>query len=106
MKDSQDLLYVTDVKNTTYAGLKEGFGRKIGSYEGNAVWGFAVPWNHDRIVGCAESMRLLVQNTVTGDEEYEVNYYPGLNLYGCDFRGACLDDIDKLKVEASGGRIK
>ena len=106
MKDSQDLLYVTDLKNTTYASLKEGFERKIGSYDGNAVWGFAVPWNHDRIVGCAESMRLLVQNTVTGDEEYEVNYYPGLNLYGCDFRGACLDDIDKLKVEASGGRIK
>ena len=105
MRDSQDLFYATNIHSVKYSDLEKGFEKRIGSYDGNAIWGYAVPWQNNRIVGCGESNRLLVQNSETGEEDYEVDYYPGINVFGCDFRKSKLEELSEMKVRAGGGII-
>lgn len=103
LKNSCSLFLHNDYHHCTYEEISCGFEKKLGSYNSNACWEFAVPWKSSDIVACYENYHLLCLNADTGAEIQQLDYTPGLAICGCSFCGITADPELESELAANGG---
>lgn len=103
LKNSCYIFVHDNYRCCTYEEMSQGFEKKIGSYDGNACWEFAIPWENSHIIASYENYQLMLLDADTGDELQQLEYTPGLAICGCSFSNIIADTELKEELKINGG---
>lgn len=103
LKNSCYIFVHDDYRSCTYKEMSQGFEKKIGGYDGNACWEFAIPWESSDIIASYENYQLMRLNADTGAELQQLEYTPGLAICGCSFSDIIADPELKEELKINGG---
>lgn len=103
MENSESIFYHSHYTDCSYEELRNGLSQNLGSYGGKVYWDYAVSYGENQMLVCYETYKLMVLNTRTGKELYDVSYTPGLAIYGCNFYGVKAEKELLAKLQQNGG---
>ncbi|MDE7201551.1 MAG: NACHT domain-containing protein [Lachnospiraceae bacterium] len=105
LKNSCYIFVHDNYRKCTYEEIKQGFEKKIGGYDGNACWEFAIPWEESDIIASYENYQLMRLNADTGAELQQLEYTPGIAICGCSFSNIIAEPELKEELKINGGII-
>lgn len=106
LKNSCYLFLVNDYVHCSYGEISDGFKKKIGGYDGNACWEFAIPWKSSDIIARYENFQLMCLNSESGEELQQLEYTLGIAICGYSFLGIIADPELKVELRINGGFYK
>lgn len=105
LKNMQNIFYCPDYRNTSYREIWNTDEKKISCNDCMASWSFIIPLSRNRLICCYKGFSLAVLNSKTGEKLKQIDYTPGMAVFGCDFRNAVLKWELNEELYRNGGRV-
>ena len=97
------LSYQNDLKNLTYKRLQDNLQSILKSVHEGTYWDYTIPWCDGNLIGCFEGYCLASVSVLDNQLLDSIEYYPGISISGCSFRGICADNETRDIITTNGG---
>ena len=101
--DGTCLLFTAKPQCVSWEDLDRQFREHFSNVPPYTMWSFAVPYDDDSLLACYDGFKLMLISKKDNMTLDDVHYYPGVSIYGCNFRGASITENAKETVIANGG---
>lgn len=97
------LSYQKELKGLTYQKLRDTFQNDFRDVHQDTYWSYAVPWHDGSLVGCFEGYNLIGVAASDNRLLEPIEYFPGISIFGCRFRGIQAEQETRDAIAANGG---
>ena len=97
------LSYQNPLSSLTYEHMRQIFDQNFQDVHRDTYWDFAIPWSDGNLIGCFESYNLMRVTSSNNTLLDHVEYYPGISIAGCKFKGIQTDRDTQEIIAANGG---